>query len=343
MSRIKHFPLLLQGTCEFCKKQKGCNAPCAPVEAHLRFKNSAPMEKPIGDDVIMVFPTRRNVFHRSVYESDRPSDKDFAFSTVNKCAFLRDIKPKLRQTNIFLDRFFYGLSPAEAAVKYETSVDTVQYLYQHAKERLIKVATAMDRIELARSTGEVLACFPKRIRFFLLHSLLGLSVGEIAKTCNAPTGSVSLGIASVRNKLLAGEVDFTPEATDAERAAAIRRLMNQRKENEDAVTRPKIPIAILARANQFFTRQQRWFLLRYLFHMTLTEIAEKEGAQVPNVKNQIQAVADQIILGNAGDFLAGFEFTQDEIDAARTRVEGTRARRRAEHKKRQQHAAGVQN
>ena len=202
-------------------------------------------------------------------------------------------------------------------------------MYQHAKTRLVKVTQAMDRIELARSTGETLARFQKRIRYFLLHALLGLSVGEIAKVCNAPSGLVSRGIAVIRDKLLAGEIDLRPEATDAERAQALRRLAARRKECDDPAPRPMVPIAILARTNQFFNKQQRWFLLRHLFHMTLTEIAEQEGAQVSNVKHAVQTVADQLILGDAGGFLGTFEFTEEEVEDARQRVERKRAKHAA--------------
>jgi hypothetical protein len=85
---------------------------------------------------------------------------------------------------------------------------------------------------------------------------------------------------------------------------------------------------------EFFTKGQRWFLLHRLFGMSLTAIAELDGASVVNVKHAVQEVEDRMLAGEkGGDFLLP-AVSGGLAEEARGRLESKRARRRDEHARR---------
>jgi len=172
--------------CKRCRHRSRCKAPCAPVEKYLAYGTSTPFEIYLRDSVTKLCPASKRVVRRSemVTEYDNrekaSNEAQRAFSTENDTPF-QDLTPRLKQTGIFIDRFFNRMPYAEIAEKYATSEHNAQCLYQNAVKRLDKTVKAMDRIELAKANGKRLESLPTRERVRILYCGLEMSVTEIAR------------------------------------------------------------------------------------------------------------------------------------------------------------------
>ena len=213
------------GLCSRCTHRKTCASPCAPVERLLSADNRKPFERVSGNSVI-VFPGSRREIRQSdldTYDNDKPTNSSAAiFSTAAGNPFITD-EPALKQTGIFMDRFFGRMSYADLADKYGTTRSGVAKLYVNAKERMIKSIRAMDRANLAKSNGQPLAVMPKAVRVFLLHTLFGLSVTEIARLLDINHSLVIRNIKTTRDRIITGQLDLLT-FTEADREAAQGRL-----------------------------------------------------------------------------------------------------------------------
>ena len=76
-------------------------------------------------------------------ESKRP------FQTENENPFA-GFKPQLKQTGIFIDRFFHGSSYEDLAVKYDMTAENARKTYHNAVRRLREVIEAMDGGEVTK-------------------------------------------------------------------------------------------------------------------------------------------------------------------------------------------------
>jgi hypothetical protein len=150
------------------------------------------------------------------------------FSDVQEIAFVSTKSPRLKQTGIFIDRFFFRMSYHELAEKYQVERSAVAKLYVNAKERLVKTIEAMDRVELAKNNGVALAAMPKAVRVFMLHAIFGLSNAEIGKFLGMHHSLVHRCVTSTRDRILAGELDLLT-AKDDDRQAARTRLQEARQ------------------------------------------------------------------------------------------------------------------
>ena len=72
-----------------------------------------------------------------------PEEVQQAFSTSNENPFA-DFKPTLKQTGIFIDRFFHNWEYKDLAVKYDVTVNNAIKIYYAALKRLRAVLEAMD-------------------------------------------------------------------------------------------------------------------------------------------------------------------------------------------------------
>lgn len=218
------------GLCARCSHRKTCSTPCAPVERLLSAGNRKPFERVSGETVI-VFPRSRREIRESdldtYEEGGKPTNKSAAvFSTDTGSAFATP-EPTLKQTAIFIDRFFNRMSYADLAGKYGTTRGGVAKLYFNAKERMIKSIRAMDRADLAAANGRPLAAMPKAVRVFLLHSVFGLAVSEIARLLDISHSLVTRNIATTRDRIITGQLDILT-FTETDRAAAQGRLDDAR-------------------------------------------------------------------------------------------------------------------
>jgi hypothetical protein len=149
-------------------------------------------------------------------------------STENESAWLGAVEPKLKQSGIFIDRFFKKMPYEEIAAKYNTSLSSAISLYVNARDRLVKTAVAMDRCEIANVNGKPLVEMTNQVRVFLLHALFGLSNGEICRLLGLHHGVVGRYINRVKDRIIAGEINLV-EYTDEERQAAKDRLKAARE------------------------------------------------------------------------------------------------------------------
>jgi hypothetical protein len=166
----------------------------------------------------------------------RLSDKEQqAFSTVNENPFA-GFKSRLKQTGIFIDRFFHGSSYKDLSTKYDITADNARKTYHNAVNRLREVITAMDTGEVPtkqvnywrRKVEARSGSLPKGQKWYLLNKLLGLRPSEIAEMEGMKgSSSVRQLIIRVSDQLAAGEIKLT-DYTKKESQAAKARLENQR-------------------------------------------------------------------------------------------------------------------
>ena len=136
--------------CPRCNQFSTCRVPCYPVAEYLRRDNLAVFEKSYTDPETGQTTTILFSRSRELPESDLPQDDGKtageypkAFSTENENPFA-GFTPNLKQTGIFIDRFFHGASYADLAVKYEMSKDNARKTYHNAIKRLLEILKTMD-------------------------------------------------------------------------------------------------------------------------------------------------------------------------------------------------------
>lgn len=237
----------MHAICPKCQKFKNCRSPCYPVKQYLAQDNLSVFEKTItkknGETVGIVYARSRE-FQQSMLSigvdkqgDHRLSNKEQeAFSTDNESPF-EDFKPRLKQTGVFIDRFFHGHSYVDIAEKYEMTVKNAYRTYHNALKRILQVLDAMDKGKVPtkqaeywkRKVEERSGKIAKGQKWFLLNKVFGLSPSEIAELEGLKgSSSVRQLIIRVSDQLRAGEInliEIKPEDTDSAKA----RLDIQRK------------------------------------------------------------------------------------------------------------------
>ena len=166
-----------------------------------------------------------------------------AFSTENDNPFA-SFKPKLKQTGIFIDRFFHNATYKDLAVKYDISRDAAIKIYHAATKRLLIVLEAMDGKKDLRNlehwrkqVEERSGSLPKGQKWFLLNKLFGFRPSEIAEMEDLKgSSSVRQLIIRVSDQLRAGEISLI-DATPEDAKAAKTRLDDQRKKRRHKSTK----------------------------------------------------------------------------------------------------------
>lgn len=247
----------LKGVCLKCKHYGFCKEPCRPVALYLAKDNASVFEKTFTDEdgrtVSLVYSRSRETYESAMGDpwddSKRSSEAEQAFSTENDNPF-RHFDPKLKQTGIFIDRFFHGASYEDLAIKYETDVSTVSTLYNRAAERLLDLLKMMDDPDhnkkmdqyhnrIAERSGDL----PKGQKWFLMSKVFGMLPSEIAEMegMNKKDSTVRQLIIRVSDQLKAGEIrliDCTPqESQEAKNRLDMQRAKRRERHarNKDAV------------------------------------------------------------------------------------------------------------
>ena len=146
--------------------------------------------------------------------------------------------PNVKQTGIFVDRFFHKLTYAHLAAKYDTSPDTARKIYHNGVKRVLELLKMMDdrppdlspyKKRIEERSGKIL----KGQKWFLLNKLFGVLPHEIAEM-EGLKGSSSIRqlINRVSDQLRAGEIRLI-DATPEEAAAAKERLDAKRKKRRE--------------------------------------------------------------------------------------------------------------
>ncbi len=151
------------------------------------------------------------------------------FSTENENLFA-SFNPQLKQTGIFIDRFFNKAGYDDLSVKYDVTPSAAIKIYYAATKRLFEVLEAMDGKRDMRNLDhwkkrveERSGHMPKGQRWFLLNKLFGLRPSEIAEMegMDKRSSSVRQLIIRVSDQLKAGEItliEVTPEEAQAAKA-----------------------------------------------------------------------------------------------------------------------------
>jgi len=227
-----------------------------PVELFLAENNLSVFEKTFtrenGEKVSIVFArsreTQQSMLSIGVDKTGDPrlSTKEAqAFSTENESPFA-SFEPKLKQTGIFIDRFFHNFSYDDLAVKYDISRDAAIKIYHAATKRLLEVLEALDGKKDLRNLDhwkkqveERSGSLPKGQKWFLLNKCLGFRPSEIAEMEGMKgSSSVRQLIIRVSDQLKAGEISLI-ESTTEEAEAAKARLDTNRKKRQERHARKK--------------------------------------------------------------------------------------------------------
>ena len=164
-----------------------------------------------------------------------------AFSTENESAFFA-FNPQLKQTGVFINRFFNKASYKDLAVKYDTTVSTARKTYHNTLKRLADVLTAMDNGNVPtkqvdfwkKKVAERSGNLPKSQKWFLMNKLFGLRPCEIAEMegMDKNKSSVRKLIIRVSDQLKAGEIsliEVTPEEAAQTKARLDAHRQKQRR------------------------------------------------------------------------------------------------------------------
>jgi len=170
----------------------------------------------------------------------RPADKvQRVFNTDAESPYA-ELVPNVKQTGIFVDRFFHKLTYADLATKYDTSPTTARKIYHNGVKRVLELLQMMDAKPRAmeqyqKQIEERSGKLGKGQKWFLLNKLFGVMPHEIAEMEGMKSSSsVRQLIIRVSDQLRSGEIrliDTTPE----ESAAAKQRLDVQREKRRNVM------------------------------------------------------------------------------------------------------------
>ncbi len=127
----------MKGICGKCPHKSACKVPCEPVKQYLAHENRAVYEKTYTNDEgqqISIIYSRPREFNLSSFKNEGDTDKnrqnkvEIAFSTENESAFSH-FEPNLKQTRLFIDKFFHKFSVQDLATKYEMTPQKVHEYY----------------------------------------------------------------------------------------------------------------------------------------------------------------------------------------------------------------------
>jgi hypothetical protein len=228
---------LQKGICPKCSHYESCKTPCYPVQQALAEDNLTCYEKTItkknGETVSLIFARSRETPETDLIhefsDTGIPADKpQRVFSTANESPFA-SFNPRLKQTGIFVDRFFHKFSYEDLGVKYSMSPKDAVKVYHSGVKRVLAVLEHMDKGNAVQGfdfwkekVEERSGSLPKGQKWFLLNKLFGLRPSQIAEMEGIKgSSSVRQLIIRVSDQLRCGEIrlfDASPE--EAEEAKA---------------------------------------------------------------------------------------------------------------------------
>jgi hypothetical protein len=243
---------VFKNICPKCNHFKFCKKPCRFAEIYLGYENLAVWTKKSTDEqgreIEIIYSRSRerqqSTLSQGFDKRGRPAlstKEQRAFSSENESPFA-NFKPRLKQTGIFIDRFFHKLPYADLAVKYEMTVENARGTYHNSANRMLTVLEAMDTGEVPtkqveywkQKVKERSGDLPKGQKWYLLNKLFGLRPSEIAEMegLDKKSSSVRQLIIRVSDQLKAGEISLV-ETTPEEAEAAKARLDEVRKKRRE--------------------------------------------------------------------------------------------------------------
>jgi len=237
----------MKEVCLKCDHRETCKTPCLPVKLYLAQDNLTVFEKTYtnedGETTTILYSRSRETPESMLTKRQdpgfTPEEVARAFSTENGSPFAH-FDPKLKQTGIFIDRFFHNFTYEDLAVKYDTTRRWATHIYHAAEKRLLAVLEQMDlaeqgkkRVQIAKQVKARSGTIPKGQKWFLLNKLFDMMPSDIAKMEGIEGSSaVRQLIIRVSDQLRAGEIrlmEFDPE----EATQAKQRLDAQRAKRRD--------------------------------------------------------------------------------------------------------------
>ena len=167
--------------CTKCVKRQTCIEPCRPIEKYLREGKCFNAEIHTEREIIC-FPSSG----RELRFSEIPG---YRFEEVEACTEspFTTFNPKYKQTGIFIDRFFHGMSVDECALKYEITNNDVSCIYKNAKARLLQGLKVLDDKYLAmKSVQRKGRKFSVDEKLFILNKLFDIGERELEKLSWTP-------------------------------------------------------------------------------------------------------------------------------------------------------------
>jgi hypothetical protein len=235
----------MKGVCEKCARREGCDTPCRPVELYLAQDNLTVFEKTgigeNGEEITIIFARSREIPESMLPQiSDKTEEPIDVFTTEAESPFA-GFNPELKQTGVFIDRFFNKWSYKDMAVKYDTTAEEARKIYHAAVKRLLGVVEALDGKNGPRNfepwkkmVEERSGGFPTGVKWYLLNKLLNMRPAEIARMEGVKHPSEVRGlIIRVSDQLRCGEISLFEKDPEAAEAAKGRLETKRTKRREN--------------------------------------------------------------------------------------------------------------
>ncbi|OPL14702.1 MAG: hypothetical protein AVO39_08765 [delta proteobacterium MLS_D] len=180
-----------RGRCLKCEKYDTCRSPCQEVNKILWHDNKC-FEKHFSDRIQVYTGSS------AVKQFSALNKIDNIFSTDDKIPWSSG-DTELRQTAVFIERFFNKVPASELAERYGVTVSTIESLYGSAKKVLFKIIQIMDM----RSTGikrVTNSRFSDREKWFLLVNIFGFQGDEVAEMFKVDHRKVMRVVKSMADK-----------------------------------------------------------------------------------------------------------------------------------------------
>jgi hypothetical protein len=188
-------------TCDECSERSTCTTPCKAVQKIL-WEDNRVMER-VFENTIVCYPVNNEVHFSEITEhqiDDFSNDDVIPWSSGNY---------RLRQTEVFVERFFNKTPCKEIAERFDVKENTVVCMYSRAVEQLTKIIETLD----ARKAG-IKAVKPERFnddqKYFLLHAVFGFTQMEIAEMFGRDRDMINKKVKRMSDKfeaLFSGKVE----------------------------------------------------------------------------------------------------------------------------------------
>jgi len=239
---------LMKNICRKCPHRSACKTPCEPVKQYLAYQNRAVYEKTYTNEEgqqISIIYSRPKEINLSSFKKEGQTDEnrankiEMAFSTESESAFAH-FEPNLKQTRLFIDRFFFKFTIEDLATKYDLSVQKAYEYYAQAKRRVFDILEHLDAsrpLKLDHYWKQIEARsgnLPKGQRWFLMNKIFELTPTQIAEIEGLKNAdSVSALIIRVSDQLRAGEIELFPvsEKEALEAKARLDAVRERRRKN----------------------------------------------------------------------------------------------------------------
>ena len=221
------------GACRKCDHYAGCEKPCYPVKRLLDRDKPNMFETNQGNVIRFHPPKRERARLAAILEAEEGEKSMEVVSEESPFRHFDDFKT--RQTAVFVDRFFAGLSYQDLAVKYSQTETQLRGLYHAALTRLQMVLEFLDFRNgslpfdrYGQLVRDAVCALPKHVKAYVMAELFGFTTVEVAKALDISPSKASGYITSNRKKVAAGELDLNTYFTQAAQAADRALKQNQR-------------------------------------------------------------------------------------------------------------------